>query len=666
MCVTSADCGNGGSCIFDNSGHAVCQLAAEKNRQCNTQNDCPSPLACAADYRCRNLCSTDSDCNVLGISGRVCAADKNGVRYCADPPETSGGSINSTPACKSNCIPVVEPTDAGGVAGMGAGGAGGQGGAGARDAGSSDAAAGAGGGSAGASGNGGKGGGAGQGGAGGSSVQCLETCTQGHTCVNGTCAPCGMASQACCDGQSCGANLSCSTSNVCTCGGSNQACCGGSSCSSGFSCDKSTVATGVCACGAVGLACCAGTGGGAPTCSGNATCAGVKCSCVAEIVAGSNHYSSIVLRYTDGTVWQWCQETAPTGTPFSQVKNPSGIPLVASAVAVATKADRTHIGCAVQASDGSVWCFPDSSLADSTFLGAGLGPTDATSGAVQVLTAVGGPVLTGVTQIDGGGDDNVSGAVTFCAVTGGGTIYCWGYGGVGQLGRGDRLNSSFARKVMADASTVFANAVEVRVGFETTCARKSDGSVWCWGTNTYGELGVTTSTMASSYYPVQIAFTGTTPQRTATRLTSGSYITHCAIMQDTTVVCWGSDQFGETGAPPPATPFEVGPTTVLVSAGGPAYTNVIDLAGSYGSIRSSDPIESICARTQDLDIVCWGNGNPYPTPYVNDGSGTPVSDVRIPLAGSPNYLNYIDSNGDLYIAGGLDFALGSLPNCTAQ
>jgi ligand-binding sensor domain-containing protein len=110
-CVTAVDCGNGGSCITDGRS-AVCQPAPEKNMPCDRLTDCPVPLACASDYRCRNLCATDGDCNILGITGRVCAKDANGVLYCADPPEVSNGAIVAQPPAGHPTTPVVEP-DAG-------------------------------------------------------------------------------------------------------------------------------------------------------------------------------------------------------------------------------------------------------------------------------------------------------------------------------------------------------------------------------------------------------------------------------------------------------------------------------------------------------------------------------------------------------------------------
>jgi hypothetical protein len=99
----------GSSCI-DDGRYPVCQSPEEKNTPCTRLSDCPTPLACASDYRCRNLCESDADCNVLGITGRVCAKDKNGVEYCADPGESANGLLITLPPPGAPLsIPVVEP-----------------------------------------------------------------------------------------------------------------------------------------------------------------------------------------------------------------------------------------------------------------------------------------------------------------------------------------------------------------------------------------------------------------------------------------------------------------------------------------------------------------------------------------------------------------------------
>src|SRR4029077_4973767 len=96
-CKKSVDCGNGGSCITEGVA-AICQPLEEKDNACNKTRECPAPLACAGDYRCRNLCESDDDCNVLGIHGRVCAEDDYGQHYCGEPEETEDGVFIVGPA----------------------------------------------------------------------------------------------------------------------------------------------------------------------------------------------------------------------------------------------------------------------------------------------------------------------------------------------------------------------------------------------------------------------------------------------------------------------------------------------------------------------------------------------------------------------------------------
>jgi hypothetical protein len=110
QCVNAADCPVTGSSCIDDGRSPVCEPPTEKNTPCENESDCPVPLACASDYRCRNLCLRAADCNVLGITGRLCAKDTNGVDYCADPGEVANGVITvAPPAGAPTSAPVVEP-----------------------------------------------------------------------------------------------------------------------------------------------------------------------------------------------------------------------------------------------------------------------------------------------------------------------------------------------------------------------------------------------------------------------------------------------------------------------------------------------------------------------------------------------------------------------------
>jgi alpha-tubulin suppressor-like RCC1 family protein len=108
---------------------------------------------------------------------------------------------------------------------------------------------------------------------------------------------------------------------------------------------------------------------------------------------------------------------------------------------------------------------------------------------------------------------------------------------------------SFARPVLADTTTPFANAAEVRLGARTACARKTDGSVWCWGQNSSGEVPGHGDLPVS--YPVQVPLPGSGDQAISIRLISVADFTWCSVMKDTSVVCWGSNYAGEAGVPSP-------------------------------------------------------------------------------------------------------------------
>jgi hypothetical protein len=384
-----------------------------------------------------------------------------------------------------------------------------------------------------------------------------------------------------------------------------------------------------------------------------AGCAGTSCSCFAEVAASAwAQRDEVLVRRADGTVW-WYDDAG--GVRFNQVMKPDASPLIASSVAVAesSRIGTPHqIGCAV--SEGAVWCFPGGTLTDSTFLGAGLGTGIKTSGPVAVATAVGGAALSGAVQIAGGSTDAPP---TFCAVTDAGAIWCWGNGYFGQLGRGDTADSSYARPVLADATTTFTGAVEVRLGYDSACARKGDGTVWCWGQNYYAQLGVDHVAVVNSYYPVQVPFRGTASHKASRHLLSGADLTWCSIMHDLTVVCWGRNDQGLAGAaitagPPPRW---AGLTVVAQAAGGPPLTGVLDLAVD----QTGTPGERTCARTMGLDIVCWGAGSPTPTPYL-DGAMTPVGGVRVALASSSSGLVYVDARDVVRLGGAV---LTAQPPC---
>ncbi|HET6280834.1 MAG TPA: hypothetical protein VFH73_07710 [Polyangia bacterium] len=111
------------------------------------------------------------------------------------------------------------------------------------------------------------------------------------------------------------------------------------------------------------------------------------------------------------------------------------------------------------------------------------------------------------TEIDRGSWTDLSnivqvsrGAFHTCAVDGAGRVWCWGRNPHGELGRGregifDGVCTVEGAQVLCSiggASRVesISGVKAVAVGAAHTCAAKGDGSLWCWGSNTDGQVGI--------------------------------------------------------------------------------------------------------------------------------------------------------------------------------
>jgi alpha-tubulin suppressor-like RCC1 family protein len=94
------------------------------------------------------------------------------------------------------------------------------------------------------------------------------------------------------------------------------------------------------------------------------------------------------------------------------------------------------------------------------------------------------PGTDGVTQV-------AVGLHTSCAVKGG-NVLCWGSNETGVLGQGsgtDTLVHATPVLVKDDTDTAISGVAEIAVGPSYACALKDDGSVWCWGSDEAGALG---------------------------------------------------------------------------------------------------------------------------------------------------------------------------------
>ena len=129
-----------------------------------------------------------------------------------------------------------------------------------------------------------------------------------------------------------------------------------------------------------------------------------------------------------------------------------------------------------------------------------------------------------------------------CVILDNGSVSCWGHGGGGRLGNGDteqRLSPTLT-ETLGQGRT----AVEISSGLDHTCVVLDNGSVSCWGSGTYGKLGVGGSSTNDEPSPQLIHSLGS--DRTATKISSGNHHT-CALLDNGEVTCWGQDNNGRLG-----------------------------------------------------------------------------------------------------------------------
>ena len=164
-----------------------------------------------------------------------------------------------------------------------------------------------------------------------------------------------------------------------------------------------------------------------------------------------------------------------------------------------------------------------------------------------------------------------------------GVLYAWGYNNAGQLGVGSTTNSNIPVAVPAPPGTTYT---EFAAGAGHTVALGSDGALYSWGSNGSGQLGDGTNTASS--VPVAVS---TPPGIAFVSVTAGDYHSAGSSAQGT-LFTWGSNGSGQLGVGTNANsnaPVEVealSGTAVTAITAGNAHSAVVDANGvahSWGS-----------------------------------------------------------------------------------
>jgi len=301
---------------------------------------------------------------------------------------------------------------------------------------------------------------------------------------------------------------------------------------------------------------------------------------VEQLALGQNH--SCALK-TDGTVWCWgANDVGELGNASASPKLQS-TPTKVFGIANATQISAGYYHTCARLSDGTVKCWGGNTSAQ-------LGDKSTVSSFSPVSAAV-----SGVAEI-------AAGAVHTCARLDDGGIVCWGDNYLGELGTGGddggpdarapeyvhrqpelveagaavRVSAgsyatcgqfesppflrcwgnNFAKVLVPNVGLVVVDTPrpvtipfvldggDVAPGVYQTCAVSDEGSLFCWGLNTYGQAGTATNGGPPSYDPAA---------GVVDHVTTG--FAHTCVISDASASCFGWNQYGQLGQgnsdPPP-------------------------------------------------------------------------------------------------------------------
>lgn len=227
-----------------------------------------------------------------------------------------------------------------------------------------------------------------------------------------------------------------------------------------------------------------------------------------------------------------------------------------------------------------------------------------------------------------------SGYYHTCAVTATGDVRCWGDNDYGQLGNNSTLTTAVPEYVV----NLPNKAVSISTGQYHSCALLVDNQIYCWGKSDRGQLG--DALAAKSTVPVKVS--GMPPEIVA--ITSG-FDYNCVLTRVGSVWCWGYNGYGQLGLghttsttiPQQVIGLSSGVTSVSASMGG--HTCAIQGLdtfcwgfGFYGQLGLgnkwfsptvptrvpglSAPLRTIstgwlhtCGVTVAGGVLCWGNND---------------------------------------------------------
>lgn len=316
------------------------------------------------------------------------------------------------------------------------------------------------------------------------------------------------------------------------------------------------------------------------------------------VSGGDAHTCGIRL---DHTLWCWGRNDRGQlgrGTAASELEHPEPVRIGAGADwdQLAVGADTT---CAIKL-DRTLWCW-------------GRNHTGQVGGGV-VSELLPEPV-----QVAGTWTAVAAGASHACAIDDAAKLWCWGHGASGERGDGTGGGQPAIDSPTPVAVSGDGTWRQVVVGERSTCGLQTDDSLWCWGSDDHGRLGLGGG--GARNVPTRV---GAESWRAVTLRHQSA----CAIRADGEVRCWGANDHGQ-----------LGDGSVVARAVPTAIDD--DVTGEWVAVDTGKT--HACAIRATGELACWGRNH----------RGQLASDPDLLARTSPTPVTRVEGVGERWSSLGL-------------
>ena len=259
--------------------------------------------------------------------------------------------------------------------------------------------------------------------------------------------------------------------------------------------------------------------------------------------------------------------------------------------------------CAVTVEEGKVLCWGEGSQGQL-----GNGGSNDKLRPKYVLQKSDSEILSNIVQVSAGSGHT-------CAVNKSNAVFCWGTNDNWKLGQGaSSSGEAKARKILTHLIT----ATQVSAGREHTCAIQTNSKVACWGNGAKGQFGRGSSNTNSTGVPTTIPNLNNVVQISA----KGDHT--CVLNTDSKVLCWGNNEYGQTGRPVSDSIIWTPQVVRGNNGNGNLLNNIIEVSAGE---------DHTCARKTNSTSVCWGHGVDGQLGATNYANSTSPVNVNLASGG---------------------------------